>query len=250
MKINIQIKSIFGKLLFEFEKEDNTIKETVAEAIKSRANLSGADLSGANLSGADLFGADLFGADLSGADLSGADLSGANLSRADLSGADLFGANLSRANLSGADLSRADLSRADLFGADLSGADLSGADLSGAKGKTLDDLKEVFWIIPEEGSFIAWKKCNNAILKIEIPKEAKRTCNTKNRKCRAEFINVLSIEDMEGNTLTEAQGLRDCNFIYKLGEIRPDSYDDDYFEDCSHGIHFFVTKIEAVKWEM
>ncbi len=34
MKTAIQIKSIFGKLLFEFEKEDNTIKNTVERAVK------------------------------------------------------------------------------------------------------------------------------------------------------------------------------------------------------------------------
>ena len=62
MKTKIQIKSIFGKLLFEFEKEDNTIKDTLLEALKF-----GAYLSGANLSGAYLYGADLSGAHLSGA---------------------------------------------------------------------------------------------------------------------------------------------------------------------------------------
>ena len=89
MKTTIQIKSIFGKLLFEYEKEDNSIKETLIKAILSRADLSRADLSRANLSGADLSWADLSWANLSGANLSGADLSRADLSGADLSRADL-----------------------------------------------------------------------------------------------------------------------------------------------------------------
>jgi hypothetical protein len=89
MKTKIQINSIFGRLLFEYECEDNTIAKTVTEAKKSGADLSGANLSGANLSGANLSWANLSGADLSGADLSGADLSGANLSGANLSGANL-----------------------------------------------------------------------------------------------------------------------------------------------------------------
>jgi hypothetical protein len=84
MKTKIQIKSIFGKLLFEFEKEDNSIKDVLLEALKSGANLSRADLYGANLSGADLSGAGLYRADLSGANLSRADLYGAGLYRADL----------------------------------------------------------------------------------------------------------------------------------------------------------------------
>ena len=86
MKTKIEIKSYLGKILFELEKEDNSIKQTVIEAVKSRAYLLGADLSRANLSRADLSVANLSGADLSGADLSGAYLSGAYLSGANLSG--------------------------------------------------------------------------------------------------------------------------------------------------------------------
>ena len=77
----IEIKNKFtSKILFEYEKENNTIKHTVAEAIKSGADLSKANLWKANLSEADLSGADLSKANLSWANLSGADLSKANLS--------------------------------------------------------------------------------------------------------------------------------------------------------------------------
>jgi hypothetical protein len=68
MKTKIEIKSNFGKLLFEFEKENNTVKDTVIEAVKTGADLRGADLRGADLTGADLTGADLTGAHLRGAD--------------------------------------------------------------------------------------------------------------------------------------------------------------------------------------
>ena len=53
-KIKLQIKNIFGKLLFEYECEDNTIKKTVTEAIKNSANLRYADLRSVNLRSADL----------------------------------------------------------------------------------------------------------------------------------------------------------------------------------------------------
>jgi hypothetical protein len=85
--IKIQIKTVLGDLLFEYEKQNNTIKDTVLEAISQKLNLSGADLSKANLKWANLSGANLSGADLSKANLSGANLSGANLSEANLSGA-------------------------------------------------------------------------------------------------------------------------------------------------------------------
>ena len=48
MKTKIEIKSIFGDLIFEFEKENNTIKDTLVEAIKNGANLYGANLYGAD----------------------------------------------------------------------------------------------------------------------------------------------------------------------------------------------------------
>jgi uncharacterized protein YjbI with pentapeptide repeats len=247
-------------------------KETASEVLRglavvsllanlSRANLSRADLSGANLSRADLSGANLSRADLSGADLrradlSGADLSGANLSRADLSGANLSRADLSRANLSRANLSRADLSRADLSGANLSRADLSGANLSRANlgsaylsgadlsGAYLSDLKTdtetrlPSFQIPQEGELIVFKKLSGGnIAKLRIPPEAARTATPIGRKCRAEFVEVL-----DGDGISSY----DHRTAYKPGlVVRPDKYDPNPLVECSHGIHFFLTKEEA-----
>ena len=51
----IEIKNKWtGSILFEYEKENNTLKDTVEQAVKEgadleRANLEGADLGGANL---------------------------------------------------------------------------------------------------------------------------------------------------------------------------------------------------------
>ena len=74
-QIKIEIKNRWtGNILFEYLSENNTIKKTVSEAIKSEANLRRANLCGADLSGADLCGADLYGANLRRANLRGADL--------------------------------------------------------------------------------------------------------------------------------------------------------------------------------
>ena len=72
--MKIQIKSIWGSILFEHEKANNTIKETLQEANLQEADLQEANLRGANLQEADLRGADLLGANLRGADLRGANL--------------------------------------------------------------------------------------------------------------------------------------------------------------------------------
>src|SRR3990167_5075910 len=87
-KIKIEIKHyLTGAVIFEYEKENNTVKETLLKALKEKA-----DLRGANLYGADLREANLYGANLRGADLRGADLYGANLYGADLREANLYGA--------------------------------------------------------------------------------------------------------------------------------------------------------------
>ena len=131
-KIKIQIKSIWGTVLFEYEKEGNTLKDTVVEANLYEANLCEADLREANLRGANLRGANLRGANLRGANLREANLYEANLYGADLYGADLYGADLRGANLYGANLRGANLREANLHGADLYEANLRGADLYGA----------------------------------------------------------------------------------------------------------------------
>jgi uncharacterized protein YjbI with pentapeptide repeats len=137
-KIKIEIKSwLSGSVLFEYKKENNSIKDTLLKGIESHANLRGANLRDANLCDANLCGADLCGADLRDANLCGADLCGANLCGADLRdanlcGADLCGANLRDANLRDADLCDANLRDANLCDANLCGADLCAADLRGA----------------------------------------------------------------------------------------------------------------------
>ena len=84
MKTKIQIKSVFGKLLFEYESENNTIKKTVEKAVQESANLTYANLTSANLTSANLRYANLTYADLRYADLRYANLTYADLTYADL----------------------------------------------------------------------------------------------------------------------------------------------------------------------
>ena len=196
-------------------------------------------------------------ANLSGADLSGAYLYGANLSGADLSGANLYVANLSWANLSGANLSGANLSWANLSGADLSGADLSGANLYGAS--YIEKAKNLFYPIacPESGSFIGWKKARikgsrgECIVKLEIVEDAMRSSAT-GRKCRCSKATVLEVQGLEGNVLEQAAvSDRDENFHYVPGSVVSVSdFDENRWNECSNGIHFYITREEAVRHEL
>ena len=219
-----------------------------------RADLSDADLRDANLCDADLRDADLCGANLCCANLSDADLRDANLCGADLRGANLSDGNLRNANLCCANLCCANLRGADLCGANLSGADLRGADLCGAKNtnKTAWDAYTAFYPLqcPETGSFSGYQKAADKIVMLEICADAKRSSAT-SRKCRCSKAKVLSITHLDGSDsgLTEVRSNYSKEFVYRVGEVAevPD-FDDNRWNECAAGIHFFITRDEAVKY--
>ena len=235
MKTKIEIKSIWGEVLFSFEKENNTIKDTVEEAVKQGASLNGASLNGASLDGASLDGASLYRASLDGASLDGASLDGASLDGASLNGASLNGASLYRASLNGASLN----------GASLKGASLDGASLKGAK-----HIPFIPLACPSDGVFIAWKKVDNKLVQLEIPADAER-CSATTRKCRCDKAKVIAITSLDGKE--EYSAVENKAYIphitYKVGEmVYPDSFDDNRWNECSHGIHFFINKQDAINY--
>ena len=201
----------------------------------NRADLSNANLSKANLSGANLYSANL---------------SNANLSNANLSNANLYCADLSYANLSNTDLTSADLSHADLTAANLSDTSLSYANLYGVY---TDETTAFFHLqCPEEGSYIAYKKCQeDRIVKLLIPEDAKRSSAT-SRKCRASKAKVLSITNINGTENFDiAFSCYDHSFIYKVGKtIKIKDFDEDRWNECSTGIHHFMTRDEAVNYDL
>ena len=232
-----------------------------------RANLWNADLSGADLRGADLRGACLWNASLWNANLGGANLGGADLRDANLWNADLSGANLSCADLNDADLSSAFLGGANLWNANLWCADLSSAFLGGAnlwnanlwcadlRDADLRDAKINFHIAcPEKGSFIAFKKAgnnyNNYIVELLIPEDARR-CSATSKKCRCDKAKVLSITKIDGTSdgVDTVYSIYDETFAYKIGElVEVKDFDDNRWNECSTGIHFFLTRQEAVEY--
>ena len=219
-----------------------------------RADLRGADLRNASLCDADLRDANLCGADLRDANLCDANLCGASLCDADLRDADLRDADLRDANLCGADLRDADLRDANLRGANLRNANLRNANLRGAKNtdKTAWDAYTAFYPLqcPETGSFIGYKKAADKIVMLEICADAKRSSAT-SRKCRCSKAKVLSITNLDGSDsgLTEVRSNYSKEFVYCVGEIAeaPD-FDENRWNECSAGIHFFITRGEAVKY--
>ena len=83
------------------------------------------------------------------------------------------------------------------------------------------------------------------IVKLLIPAEAKRS-NATGRKCRAEFADVLEI--IGGK---KGKSDKDNEFIYEVGKrMIPSGFDLNRWEECSTGIHFFITREEAEAYEL
>ncbi|WP_055095564.1 pentapeptide repeat-containing protein [Gabonia massiliensis] len=247
MKTKIEIKSIFGNVLFSFEKENNTIKDTLEDAYLRGAYLRGAYLAGANLAGANLRGADLADAYLRGVNLGDADLRGANLINAYLRCANLVGADLRGTDLRGANLINAYLRDANLRGANLAGANLRGTNLRGTNLADADYSEYTSFLslqCPIEGSFIGWKKCCGYIVKLKICEDAERSSST-SLKCRCSKAEVLEIQNLDGSVadITEICSNYDKNFIYKVGEtVEVKNFDKCRWNECSTGIHFFIDR--------
>ena len=234
------------------------------------ANLMGADLSNANLSGANLNGANLREANLSNANLnsaylSGADLSGANINNADLYSADLHEANFTKSNLcfsnmNKANLDNTDFSNANLFGANLSNSNIRDTDFNNAKlynaninNINISNAKNMPYIpmcLPE-GEFIGWEKLHNGlIVKLKILEDSKRSRATGD-KCRCDKALVLEFQNSDGSksdlkTYTN-NSYAECT--YTVGKmVKADSWDENRWNECSHGIHFFIDRQRAVDY--
>ena len=224
------------------------------------ANLEGANLEGANLKGANLKCAELRYANLEGANLEGANLKGANFYLADLEGANLKGANLKGANLTGAKFKGANLEGADLEDANLKcacffdtfllNAKFKDNNFEGASFRGARDVPHIPLACPSEGAFVAWKKVEGKYLvKIQIPEDARR-CSATTRKCRCDKAMVLEITSLDGNKhYNEVTNNRYNETIYKVGEfVYPDSFDENRWNECSNGIHFFINKEDAINY--
>ena len=272
MKADLSYKNLNGLDLKESNlREANLIHADLREANLSNADLKYANLINANLAYADLRNADLKEANLRKVNLNNvnlreANLYGANLSYADLNNsalnnADLREANLYRAfcyytNLCGADLRNADLSYADMYGANLRDTNLFGVNLKNANiiyVEISEDTKIDYPIAcPETGSFIGYKKAVcEYIVKLQICKDAKRSSAT-TKKCRCSKALVLAIENIYGSdsVLQEIESIYNPSFVYRVGKIVevPD-FDDNRWNECAPGIHFFIDRQDAVEYE-
>ena len=261
--IDLSGANLRGAILTQTDFTSANFKNTQLQgAYLDYACMYNVDLRNANLSNATLTNAYLIYAFLQKANLRKANLSNACLSNADLSGANLTEAKLIEANLNKieavsaifarADLRLANLRYANLRVADLTAVRLDGVDLEQAYLEETKMNKLICSTPPSDGSFVGWKKVrNNRIVKLLIPEEARRT-SALTRKCRCDKAKVLEIQDLCGNVIKEctAQSLYEPSFVYRVGEtINIINFERNRFIECAPGIHFFLTKTEAIEFE-
>lgn len=198
-------------------------------------------------------------------DLSNMDLSGIDFSWSDFKNINFGGSNFEKSildNTKSVNVSYkgANFKDASLFGGDFRGCDLSDTECDGTIftesiliDANINNLRDSDRTVhfrnfcPQEGYFFGYKKCfDERIVKLLIPKDAKR-CSSTSNACRCDKARVVSITDFDGNGFyTEAMSYVDQNFIYKLGEmVYADYYNENRWLDSSHGIHFWMSLDEA-----
>lgn len=119
---------------------------------------------------------------------------------------------------------------------------------------------------PESGEFIGWKKAHinhltetdcgfrvdiePCIVKLRILPYSKRS-SAYGRKCRCDKALVLEIQSLMGEVLDGevATSMRDMEFHYRAGEVvSVPNFDENPHHECAPGIHFFITRKEAVDY--
>lgn len=115
---------------------------------------------------------------------------------------------------------------------------------------------------PDEGEFMGYKvairedtKLNQpgpryVLVTLRIPSDAKRSA-AGGRKCRCNKAQVVAIETAEsryvGTTIRTARSAHDFAFKYRVGEeVFVTNFDENRWNECAPGIHFFMNKKEAL----
>lgn len=199
----------------------------------------------------DFSDSDMGGSIFADCDLDGCSFDGSRLVGSIFRNCDLLDSSFCKANLALSIFSGCSLKDTKFDEADLRDITFSGCYLDNTSG-----LKNLPMRCPEMGGFIAWKKGyvnegrRAVIVKLFIPSSAKRSSAGGN-KCRASKAEVLAITDMRDASVTYDHCFSSHNpsFMYKVGwYVEPDEFDENRWNECSNGIHFFVNKQEAINY--
>jgi hypothetical protein len=95
--------------------------------------------------------------------------------------------------------------------------------------------------LPDCGSVVGWKKCEGGVVVKLLIEEGIPRSNATTRKCRAKEAKVLEVIGADAG-VSQHDGIT----TYRVGEtVVCDKWDEDRWNECSGGIHFFITRQEA-----
>lgn len=255
----ISIRRTNGTILFSgnFKSVKGLLKHKMSKSKNGGltfdcANLNGLDLSMMDLTNCKFICCRLENIDFSYTNLmcckfSSSTLSNINLTYANLSESDLSEINSFRdisftcTNMGSCNCKHIDFRYSTFINTYLGNANFQGSDLSCCKISNIHiDYKTLGLQKAPEGELIGYKKlCNDKICKLKIPADSKRSCAT-TRKFRCEYAYVISGAGSSGYNR---------NFIYKPGTfVYADHFERNRWKECAGGIHFFLTREEAVAW--
>jgi hypothetical protein len=97
---------------------------------------------------------------------------------------------------------------------------------------------------------IVYKKLRyNLIAVLELEK-GQIFQSEKQYKCRTDRAYVVRIESIDGTEqFPDGKSIHDRSFIYEVGKTRYSLYDEN-IDECSSGIHFFLSRREAVEYNV
>lgn len=123
--------------------------------------------------------------------------------------------------------------------------------LEALKGEAdLREAKGTYMACPTDGSFIGWKKASGYIVKLQIPEDARRS-SAGGEKCRCDKAFVIEIQNFDGTNadIETVCSDHDENFVYAVGAtVEVSDFDDDRWNECAPGIHFFIDRRAAVEY--
>lgn len=282
--VNIDLKSTTGRVLFSYTCENNTYEKTIKKALVDNVCLSdlllvNVDLTNVDMSDLAICDAVFINCNLSCTKWERADILNTVFTNVKFTDTKFLTASIRESSFINCNLLNTEFTKCEFYELVFVGCDNNYSkfrDNQGFDSITFDDMfVDVFnnTIVtdsyyplrcPSDGVFIGWKRVKYsegfgkdrkyALIKLEIPEDAKRVSASSlfDRRCRCSKAKVLEIRDVDTNKSmnsvvnrnNEARKLR-----YVVGEtVYPDSFNDNRWDACTHGIHFFINKQDALEY--
>lgn len=228
-------------------------KKQLTEILTGQKNHEGLSLREAVFADMDLSGYDLSGINFTLSSFRNVCLDGVNFARAVIENVLLDGCSMKGADFRNADMKTASMRYCDMTNCDIRGASLYGAVLEHAVLQGIVSDENTRWFrmhCPEKGAILGYKKCvNDRLVQLLIPADARRTSATL-PSCRCSKAKVLTIKSFDSSEeFEEAWSLVDENFVYRRGEwVEVKDFNEDRWMDSTTGIHFWMSREEAIAY--